>query len=119
MTAAEINAIVTSDLKVADELVGLAQRLPNNFCAQRDYLLQHRDRLRETGTDPKWPRKAGGQTRLVAESMAGAEWNLTPSTAREFIRQTKPRKGAMPAEPQRCWDPGSKADRSGEEEEKQ
>jgi len=113
----DISSIVTSDVKVAEELVGLAQRLPDNFLEQRDYLLKHQERLRETGMDPKWPRKPGRQIRFVSESMAGAEWNLSPSTSREFIRQTKPRKSAMPAVPQRWWDPGVKATGSEEEEE--
>jgi len=107
-TFSEINSIVTSDLKVAEDLVSFARRLPDDFREQRDYLLQHQERLQETGMDPKWPRKAGGQIRFVAESMAGAEWNLRPSTSREFIRQTKLRKGAIPGVPQRWWDPGSK-----------
>jgi hypothetical protein len=116
----EINSIVTSDLKVAEELVGLAQRLPDDFREQRDYLLKHQGRLKETGMDPKWPRKAGGQIRFVAESMAGAEWNLSPSTSREFIRLQKPRRGAIPAVPQRWWDPRStSSDKDEKEEEEQ
>src|SRR5206468_11281659 len=107
-TFSEVNSIVTSDLKVAQDLVSFVRRLPDDFREQRDYLLQHQERLQETGMDPKWPRKAGGQIRFVAESMAGAEWNLRPSTSREFIRQTKLRKGAIPGVPQRWWDPGSK-----------
>ena len=65
------------------------------------------ERLKETGMDPKWPRKAGSQIRFVAESMAGAEWDLTPSTSREFIREQKPGKSAIPAQDQRWWEPSS------------
>ena len=115
-TFSEINSIVTSNLKVAEDLVSCACRLPDNFREQRDYLLKHQERLQETGMDPKWPRKAGGQIRFVAESMAGAEWNLSPSTSREFIRQTKLRKGAIPGVPQRWWDPASRVAGSDEEE---
>ncbi len=115
-TCSEINSIITSNVKVAEQLVGLARRVPDEFREQRDYLFKHQARLKETGMDPKWPRKAGGRIRFVAESMAGAEWNLSPSTSREFIRQRKPRKGAIPAVPQRWWDPGSRAGSSGEEE---
>ena len=115
----EINSIVTSDVKVAEELVSLAQRLPDDFREQRDYLLKHQGRLKETGMDPKWPRKAGGQIRFVAESMAGAEWNLSPSSSREFIRQTKPRKGTIPATAQRWWDPSSTSSDKKEKEEEQ
>ena len=107
MTFKEINMLLTSDLKVAEQLVGIANRLPDNFREQRDYLLKYRDRLEETGMDAKWPRKAGSQIRFVAESMAGAEWNLTPSTSREFIREYKPRKSAIPAQNQRWWERSS------------
>jgi len=107
MKFTEINAILTSNLKVAEDLVSFARRLPDDFREQRDYLLQHQERLQETGMDPKWPRKAGGQIRFVAESMAGAEWNLTPSTSREFIREHKPRKSAIPAQDQRWWEQSS------------
>jgi len=115
-TFSEVKSIVTSDLKVAQDLVSFVRRLPDGFREQRDYLLQHQERLQETGMDPKWPRKAGGQIRFVAESMAGAEWNLRPSTSREFIRQQKPRKGAISGVPQRWWDPASRAAGSEEEE---
>ena len=116
MTFSDINSLLTSDVKVAERLAGFASRLPDVFREQRDYLLKHRERLKETGMDPKWPRKAGSQIRFVAESMAGAEWNLSPSTSREFIRQTKLRKGAIPGMPQRWWDPASRAAGSEEEE---
>jgi hypothetical protein len=115
-TFPEINSMVTSDLKVAEELVGLVRQLPDAFQEQRDYLLKRQERLKETGMDPKWPRKAGSQIRFVAESMAGAEWDLSPSTSREFIRQQKPRKGAIPAVPQRWWDTASKDSKEEEQE---
>jgi len=107
MTFSDINSLLTSDVKVAERLAGFASRLPDVFREQRDYLLKHRERLKETGMDPKWPRKAGSQIRFVAESMAGAEWNLTPSTSREFIREHKPRKSAIPAKDQRWWEQSS------------
>jgi hypothetical protein len=107
MTFPEINSIVTSDLKVAKQLVGFARRLPDIFREQREYLLKYQERLEETGMDPKWLRKPGSQVRFTAESMAGAEWNLTPSTSREFIRKYKPRKSAIPGHDQRWWQPSS------------
>jgi len=107
MTFPEINRIVTSDVKVAEQLVGFARRLSDNFREQREYLLKHQDRVRETGMDPKWLRKPGSQVRFVAESLAGAEWNLTPSTSREFIREYKPRKSAVPTHDQRWWQQSS------------
>src|SRR5439155_21754474 len=107
MTFSDINSLLTSDVKVAERLAGFASRLPDVFREPRDYLLKHRERLKETGMDPKWPRKAGSQIRFVAESMAGAEWNLTPSTSREFIREHKPRKSAIPAQDQRWWEQSS------------
>ena len=99
----EINSINTSDLKVADQLVSLSARLPDRFEEQRKYLQKHKDKLRDTGMDPKWSRKPGRQIRFVAESMAGADWDLTPSVSREYIRETKTRKSAIPGVDQRWW----------------
>jgi hypothetical protein len=75
-TLPEINEILTSDVKTAGQLVTLAKGLPDSFHEQREYLLNHRQLLEDTGMDPKWPRKSGGQVQFVAESMAGAEWKL-------------------------------------------
>jgi hypothetical protein len=61
VTFPEIDTLLTSDLRVAEQLVGFASRLPDNFREQRDYVLKYQDRLKETGMDPKWPRKAGSQ----------------------------------------------------------
>ncbi len=102
-THPELNEILTSDVKVAGQLVTLAGDLPDGFREQREYLLNHRQLLEDTGMDPKWPRKPGGQVQFVAESMAGAEWNLTPSTSREYIRLEKPRKGPIPTQDQGRW----------------
>lgn len=83
----ELNSIEESSLLVADRLVSLMRGLPESFQEQRDYVLKHEERLRDTGMDPKWPRTSGTQARFVAESMAGAQWGLTPSSAREYIRR--------------------------------
>lgn len=88
----EINDILTSNLKVADQLVDLVGKLPEQFAEQRSYFLKYRDRLRETGMDPKWLRRPGGQVTFVAESMAGARWGLSPSSSREYVRQVQPKK---------------------------
>ena len=39
---------------------------------------------------PDWPRTPGTESKLVAQSMAGAEWDLTPSSSREYIRHVRP-----------------------------
>jgi hypothetical protein len=96
-----INSITTSDLKVADQLVKLSASLPDRFAEQQKYLQKYEDKPRDTGMDPKWPRKLGRQIRFVAESMAGADWNLTPSVSREYIRESKTRKSAIPGVDQR------------------
>lgn len=88
----EINNITTSNLKVADQLVSLAKALPDDFAEQRVYLLDHEERLRDTGLDPKWPRRPGSQVEFVAASTAGAKWDLPPSSSREYIRRINPKK---------------------------
>jgi hypothetical protein len=91
-TCPEINDILTSNLKVADQLVDLVGKLPEQFAEQRAYFLKYQDRLKETGMDPKWLRRPGGQVTFVAESMAGAKWGLSPSSSREYVRQVQPKK---------------------------
>lgn len=87
----ELNSIETSNIKVADHLVELVKRLPDHFAEQRTYLLEHEDRLRDTGMDPKWPRKPGSQVEFVGRSMAGARWGVPPSSSREYIRRMNPK----------------------------
>ncbi len=83
----ELNSIGESSILVADRLVALIRGLPEPFQEQRDYLLKQEEKLRETGMDPKWPLTPGTQSRFAAESMAGAQWGLTPSSSREYIRR--------------------------------
>ena len=108
----EINSITTSDLKVADQLVNLSARLPRGFEEQQKCFQKYQDKLSDTGMDPKWPRTPGRQIRFVAESLAGAEWNLTPSVSREYIREAKTRKSAIAGIDQRWWDSTLKGSRS-------
>jgi len=86
----ELNVTLDSSLLVAERLIELVGTLSPQYQEQRDYLLKEQEKkLKETGMDPKWPRTPGQQARFVAESMAGARWELTPSTSREFIRQER------------------------------
>jgi len=89
----ELNATVESSIVVADRLVALIRGLPEQFQEQRDYLLKQEEKLKETGKDPKWPRTPGTPARFVAESMAGAQWGLRPSSSREYIRLGRKRIG--------------------------
>jgi len=91
-TYPELNDITTSNLKVADQLVNLVGKLPEQFAEQRAYFLQYEDRLRDTGMDPKWPRRRGSQVGFIAQSMAGAKWGLSPTSSREYLRQVQPKK---------------------------
>lgn len=84
-----LNSIAQSDVLVAEQLVNLVQALPAEFQEPRDYLLNHEEKLKDTGMDPKWPKAPGRQSRCVAESMAGSRWRLTPSNSRELVRQIK------------------------------
>lgn len=95
VTCPEINTITTSNLKVADQLMDLVRKLPDEFAEQRAYLLQREERLRDTGMDPKWLRRPGRQVGFVADSMAGAGWDLPPATSREYIRRNSPRKKSI------------------------
>ncbi len=104
----QLNAIVQSDLLVAEQLVELVKGLPDEFHEQREYLLQHEDKLKDTGMDPKWRKSPGRQATFVAGSMAGARWGLTPSTSREFVRQVRrnprgPRLRTLKIEKERYW----------------
>jgi hypothetical protein len=89
-TCPEINNVLTSNLKVADQLVDLIGKLPEQFAEQRAYFLKYEDRLRDTGMDPKWPRRRGGQVGFIAQSLAGAKWGLSPTSSREYVRQVQP-----------------------------
>ena len=90
-----VNNILTSDLKVADQLVDLVRTLPDDFAEQRAYLMQHQDRLREAGMGPKWRRRPGSQVDFVADSMAGAKWSVPPFSSREYIRRINPKTTSM------------------------
>ncbi|MGB2890728.1 MAG: hypothetical protein WBC04_23795 [Candidatus Acidiferrales bacterium] len=85
----QLNSITQSDLFVAEQLVELVQALPPEFQEQREYLLKHKENLKDTGMDPKWLKRPGRQVEFVAGSMAGARWKLTPSSSRELIRKRR------------------------------
>jgi hypothetical protein len=82
--------ITGKGLVTADELCGIVRSLPDKFEEQKSYFLTHEKALRATGQDPKWPKKAESRPKFVADSMAGAEFRLTPATSREFIRRERP-----------------------------
>jgi len=85
-------SLINSAAKVADQLVDLVGKLPEQFAEQRAYFLEHEDRLKDTGMDPKWPRRRGSQVGFIAQSMAGAKWGLSPGSSREYVRQVQPKK---------------------------
>lgn len=84
-----LNSITQSDVLVAEKLIELSQGLTPEFQEQREYLLKSGEKLKDVGTDPKWPRLRGRQASFVGESMAGARWRLTPSSSRELVRQIR------------------------------
>jgi hypothetical protein len=85
----EIGTIVQSDLLAAGRLIKLLETLAPEFREQREYLLGHVQKMTETATDVKWPRRPGRQFEFVAMCMAGARWNLAPLGSREIIRKFK------------------------------
>jgi hypothetical protein len=95
----ELNEIKTSDVFAAERLFSLVEKLDGRLKEQKNYLLEYKHVLNQTGTDPKWLAKAGNQARFVADSMAGARWRLTTSSSREMIRVASPseRKSAFAA----------------------
>jgi hypothetical protein len=77
----------TSDLLTAEQVVKLVKTLTPEFQEQRDYLLHYEEKLKDTGMDPKWLTGPDRQADFIARSMAGARWDLSPSSSREMIRQ--------------------------------
>jgi hypothetical protein len=95
--APELGFPESPGIPIAEKLVAIVKKLPSSVQEQRDFLLVHAEALRETGTDNKWPQTAGRQARFVAESLAGCEWGLKPTTSREYIRRQQERRaGGMP-----------------------
>jgi len=82
-----LNALNHSDLFTAEALLRFAQGLSPEYQEQRDYLLGYRERLEQTGTDPKWLVRCGRQAGFVAQSIAGARWELSTTSSREMVRQ--------------------------------
>jgi hypothetical protein len=85
----ELGSILQSDILAADQLIKLVETLAPEFQEQRKYLLDHVEKMKETATDVKWPRRPGRQFEFVAMCMAGARWNLAPLGSREIVRQLK------------------------------
>jgi hypothetical protein len=82
----ELNAIRKSSIITAEILLTLVGTLDKKYEEQKEYLMEQKDKLEQTGIDPKWLAKPGNQARFVAHSMAGARWGLTTSSSREMIR---------------------------------
>jgi hypothetical protein len=85
----EIGSILQSDILAADQLIKLVETLAPEFREQREYLLGHVEKMRETATDVKWPRRPGRQSEFVGMCMAGARWNLAPLGSREMVRKLR------------------------------
>lgn len=85
----ELGSILQSDILAADQLIKLVKTLAPEVGEQREYLLGHVEKMTETATDVKWPRRPGRQPEFVGMCMAGARWNLAPLGSREIVRQTR------------------------------
>ncbi len=112
---AGLDCIGESNLLMAEQVVKLVQTLTPEFQEQRDYLLNHEEKLKDTGMDPKWLTRPGRQAGFIARSMAGARWGLSPSSSREMIRQMEhnPRGPALRKlkirDERRWWEPEEEA----------
>ena len=84
-----LDSIATSDVLTAERVVQLVRTLMEEFQEQREFLLNYEEKLKDTGMDPKWLTRRGRQAGFIARSMAGARWDLSPSSSREMIRQTE------------------------------
>lgn len=85
----KLNEIKDSSIFTANQLVKLIEQLPEEFREQRTYMLGKERLVRDTGQDNKWPRTPNLQSKFVAESLAGAEWDVTPATSREYVRKAR------------------------------
>ncbi len=80
---------IEASTHAGEQLVSIVHGLSEPFAEQKAYLLQHANKLKDIGSDPRWPPDESQRTEFIAESIAGAEWGLTPSTSREYIRKQK------------------------------
>ena len=85
----ELRSITQSDLIAVERLTKIVENLESEFREQREYLLGHKEKMEETATDVKWPKRSGTQAEFVGMCMAGARWNLAPLGCRELIRKMK------------------------------
>lgn len=110
-----LDGLGTSDIFTAEQVVKLVKTLAPEFQEQRDYLLHYEEKLKDTGMDPKWLTGPGRQAGFIARSMAGARWDLSPSSSREMIRQLvrNPRGASLRKlniqGERRWWEPEEKA----------
>jgi hypothetical protein len=87
----ELDNTTEGNLLLANKLAAQVTQLPEMYREQREYLLAHKEQLRDAAMDPKWPHRRGNQSRFVAESVAGAKWGYRTTSSREFIRKERPR----------------------------
>ena len=106
-----LSSLGRSSLFVADRLVSFVRALPPEFADQKEYLRRFEEKLKETGMDTKWEGCSPGRAAFVGASLAGARWDLTPSTSRELVRQERLKLRAERfkkigiVDPHRWWDP--------------
>ena len=81
---------------VSEQLFDLLIGVPEEYSDQREYLLKYPELLKAIGSDPDWPRTAGLHAKFVADSLAGVQWGIQPSTSREYIRQANKQKVELP-----------------------
>jgi hypothetical protein len=62
----ELNAIRKSSIITAEILLTLVGTLDKKYEEQKEYLMEQKDKLEQTGIDPKWLAKPGNQARFVA-----------------------------------------------------
>lgn len=90
-TIPELDRRYNAGPRLSERLPALIGGLTDNFSEQREYLLRHKKTLQQAAGDKKWPSTPARQASFLAESMAGAEWGLTASSSREYIRLEKPK----------------------------
>lgn len=90
-TLPNINDLAGSGTLTAGKLLAIVQTQSAEFAEQKRFLLDHSNQLEDTETDSRWPRREVRRIGFVAESMAGADWGLTPSSSREYIRKQDPK----------------------------
>jgi hypothetical protein len=90
-TLPKIGELTGSGTLTAGKLRAVVEAMSEQFGEQKRFLLRHSSLLVDTETDSRWPGRNDRRIKFVAESMAGADWGLTPSSSREYIRKQDPK----------------------------